>query len=232
MARLRKSQSEMEKWYIRALPIALGVGALGLLMGLVLNLVLSVNGHDDVSVIPIFGAAAFAGAYFVLGILELTGGAAGRLYGGSPFSVAPPDHSYADSLAARGLYEPAVAAYRNAAEEHPESPEPLLRAARVLRDGLRRYVEAIELFREIRASFPGDEGLEEVVTREIAEIHMNRLQQPQRALPELARLLERHPDSQSAEWARRRMAELKREMWETVKDAAQSGDGSDRAGRD
>lgn len=222
MARLRKSRSEMEKWYIRALPIALGVGALGLVMGLIVNLVLSVNGHDDVSVIPIFGVAACAGAYFVMAILEFTGAAAGRLYGGSPFSVAPPDYSYADSLSARGLYESAVAAYRNAAEEHPESPEPLLRAARVLRDGLRKHVEAIELFREIRATFPGDEGLEEVVTREIAEIHMNRLQQPQRALPELARLLERHPASPSAEWARRRMAELKSEMWATVKDASRS----------
>lgn len=220
MARLRKSQSEMQKWYVRALPLALGVGALGLLIGLVINLVLSVNGYDNLSVIPIFGAAAFAGAYFVMGILELTGAAARRLYGGSPFSVAPPDYSYPDSLAARGLYEAAVAAYRNAAEEHPESPEPLLRAARVLRDGLRRYVEAIELFREIRATHTDDEGLEEVVTREIAEIHMNRLQQPERALPELARLLERHPASPAAEWARRRMAELKREMWETVKDAS------------
>lgn len=220
MARLRKSQSEMEKWYIRALPMAIGVGALGVLMGLVVNLVLSVNGYDNVSVIPIFGAGAFAGTYFVLGILEFSGGAAGRLYGGSPFSVAPPDFSYPDSLAARGLYEPAVAAYRNAAEEHPDSPEPLLRAARVLRDGLRRYIEAIELFREVRARHGDDEGLEEVVTREIAEIHMNRLQQPERALPELARLLERHPDSPAAEWARRRMAELKSEMWETVKDAS------------
>ncbi|MBW3553693.1 MAG: hypothetical protein KY466_09285 [Gemmatimonadetes bacterium] len=220
MARLRKSRSEMEKWYVRALPLALGVGALGLVMGLVVNFLLAVYGYDDVSVVAIFGAAAFAGAYFVMGILEFTGGAARRLYGGSPFSVAPPDYSYPDSLAARGLYEPAVAAYRNAAEEHPGSPEPLLRAARVLRDGLHRYAEAIELFREIRAGYTDDEGLEEVVTREIAEIHMNRLQQPERALPELARLLERHPSSPAAEWARRRMAELKREMWETVKDAS------------
>lgn len=217
MARLRASQVEMEKWYIRGLPGALGLGVLGLVAGLLVNLLLAAFGHGHLSIIPIAGAAAFAGRYVVMAIVELSGAAGGTIYGGSPATSSVPDYSYPDSLAARGLYDAAVAAYRNAAEEHPDSPEPLLRAARVLRDALHRYSEAVELFREVRAHPGADEGLEELVTREIAEVHIRRLGDPARALPELARLVDRHPGSPGAEWARRLMAELKAELWQTVK---------------
>lgn len=218
MAKARRRQAQLEKWYVRALPFAFATGVLGFILGGILNLVLAANGYDDASLVAIAGAAGFLGAFVVLGIVELSGAAAARVYGGSPSTVSHPDFSYADSLAARGLYDGAVAAYRNAAEESPETPEPLLRAARVLRDALERYPEAVELLREARAHPSADERFDELVTREIVEIHVNRLDEPARALPELARLIERYPDSPGAEWARRRIAELRTQVWESVKE--------------
>ena len=201
----------------RVLKRALALAGVGAFMGFLLNAALGATG-GALAILPV----ALAGAFF-LGtllhhvLLESAGSAAQRMLGGPSIGASPPDYSYADSLVARGLYDGAVEAYREAAERSG-SPEPLIRAARVLRDQLRQHDRAVETLREVRAHPAGGAALEELVTREIVEIFVARTGEPARALPELARLAERHPDTPGGAWAKRRMAELRAELWETVKD--------------
>ncbi len=54
-----------------------------------------------------------------------------------------PEYSYAASLVARGRLEEAVRAYEESCGENPHDPEPRIRLARLLRDRLGRYEEAI-----------------------------------------------------------------------------------------
>ena len=201
---------------------ALSLAAVGALMGFLLIAVLGATGGAMAALPVVLAAVFFAGTLFHHFLIESAGGAVNRMLAGPSLGTSPPDYSYADSLVARGHYDGAVVAYREAAEQ-AASPEPLLRAARVLRDRLGRYDEAVETLRAARSHPRADPGVEELVTREIVEILVTRAHEPARALPELARLADRHPDTQGGAWARRRMAELRQELWETVKDDTGEG---------
>lgn len=200
----------------RVLQRALALAGVGAFMGFLLNAALGASG-GALAILPVAIAGAFfVGTLFHHFLIESAGSAASRMLAGASVGASPPDYSYADSLVARGLHDGAVAAYREAAEK-AGSPDPLLRAARVLRDQLRQYDRAVETLREVRSHPDAGAGLQEVVTREIVEIFV-RTGEPARALPELARLAERHPDTPGGDWAKRRMTELRAELWQTVKD--------------
>jgi hypothetical protein len=121
------------------------------------------------------------------------------------------EYSYADSLVARGQHEQAVVAYEELARQHPADPEPRLREARVLRDHLREYERAVIVFRQLLNPHTKPE-VELVVLREIVEIHLHKLRQPERALPYLARLGEKFHGTSTAEWARGEARAIKAEM--------------------
>lgn len=201
----------------RVLARALALAVVGALMGFLVNAALGATGGAFTPLPLILAGAFLVGTFFHHLLVEGAGSAAQRMLAGAAVGGSPPDYSYADSLVARGHYDGAVAAYREAAERSG-SPEPLLRAARVQRDHLRTYDQAVETLREVRAHPGTGPALEEVVTREIVEVFVARTGEPARALPELARLAERHPGTPGGKWARRRLSELKAELWQTVKD--------------
>lgn len=154
------------------------------------------------------GAAfGFAMVFFVARlIVEKAGDLAGTLYHPSGRSTpSRPEYSYAASLAVRGRVEDAIAAYEEACAENPEDPEPRLRIARLLRDELHRYEEAVLWLRRARDVARTDPGQEVLATREIVEIYVSKLGTPVRAAPDLARLAERFPGTPAGEWARREL---------------------------
>jgi hypothetical protein len=59
----------------------------------------------------------------------------------------------------------------------------------------------VHWFRE--AVTRGDEQVDVAATREIIEIFTHRLGTPRRALRDLARIVDSHPGTPAAEWARR-----------------------------
>jgi len=156
------------------------------------------------------GAAAVG---FGAAIAEAAGRLFARIHHPSGASTpSAPDLSRADSLAARGRWDEALTAYREAMAERPGDPTPYLRIARLLRDELGRHEEAAHWFRRVRREVELGESLEVLVGRELVEIYRNRLGEPLRAAPELARLVERFGDAPVADWARRELRDVKAEV--------------------
>jgi tetratricopeptide (TPR) repeat protein len=121
------------------------------------------------------------------------------------------EYSYAQSLVMRGRYEEALAAYELHAIENADDPEPYFQAARICRDHLERYDDAVSWFRRARADAMMTRGQEVLAIQEIIELYMRKLKTPRRAIPELAMMVDRFPDTEHAEAARRELGEL-REM--------------------
>lgn len=122
---------------------------------------------------------------------------------------AEPDYSFVDALANRGDYGSAAAELEGHADTRPHDPEPALRLARLLRDKLKQPEDAFRWLRRAR-DVAHDTALEALLTRELVELSVKHLNSPIQAMPDLARLAERHPNDQAGQWARHELAELKK----------------------
>ncbi|HSJ09163.1 MAG TPA: tetratricopeptide repeat protein, partial [Longimicrobiales bacterium] len=129
-------------------------------------------------------------------------------------SSTPPvrQYSLADSLIARERFDEAIAELQRAATQYPADPEPRLRLARLYRDRIRHNDNAVLWFRQALSVPRLDAATEIGAMREIIEIYTHRLKTPRRALSDLARLADRHPDTPAGEWARREMAAIRETM--------------------
>ena len=157
---------------------------------------------------------------FVLGFLftfivtnfftEGAGVVAGTIYHPSGKSTPPKrEYSYPESLAARGHYDEAVTAYQLCCADFPEDPEPYVRIARLYRDKLEKHADALFWFKRARSDAQVDKGRELLITQEIIEIHTQKLDVPEKAIPELARLVDRFPEDPVADWARGEIVRLR-----------------------
>lgn len=177
------------------------------------------------------GAAAFspripgwaAGAILAVGSAAIYWGSGALLsVGGGLISVihlpsgssraAGAGYSRAEALAARGLHGEAARLYEEAADGDPIDPEPCLRLARLHRDGTGDPGEAARWFREARRREGAGPDLDRQISRELIELHRRRLDDPRRAMPELARFAERFPDDPWAEEVREELERLREEM--------------------
>ncbi|HUF52015.1 MAG TPA: hypothetical protein VMN60_14420 [Longimicrobiales bacterium] len=155
------------------------------------------------TVLPVYNVIV---AQFLLGgIGETLGGMLIRLNG----MPAPAQYSRADALAARGLYVEALAELELAVQAAPQDPRPLLHGARMLRDSAHRYSDAVAWFRRARRCMRVPSALDAQVARELAELLLYRLQQPERALAELARLAHTYRDTPAGAWAATTLRENK-----------------------
>ena len=160
--------------------------------------------------------AGFAIVFVVsLTIAEGAGKLAGTLHNPSGDSTpAVREYSYPESLAIRGRYEDAINAYQVCCADYPEDPEPYVRIGRIYRDELGDYDNALFWFKRARSDATIDRGRELLVTQEIIEIYTRRLETPRRAIPELARIVERYDGGPAASVAKREMDRLRAEMTE------------------
>lgn len=129
-------------------------------------------------------------------------------------NTTPPiaQYSLADSLLARGRYAEAAEAYDLLAGDFPDDPEPPIRLARLQRDYLKNYDAAATAYRRALAIASIAAGTEIAVLREVIELYTHKLRTPEKALPYLSRLAQKHPDHPAAEWARSESKSIKSEM--------------------
>jgi len=201
-----KNVDQVERIYMfRILTFAVPAGAfVGLLAG-------SRIGH------PVLGLLA-GGALAALipkAIMELAGKMSSQLYNPSGSSTPHKrEYSLAASLAMRGEFAKAAAAYELAISEYPDDPEPYLCLARLLRDDMGRHEEAARWFKRARYETQISDGQALLASRELIELYTVQLGEPAKAAPELARLAEKYEGTPEGNWARDELAEVKRGMAE------------------
>lgn len=122
------------------------------------------------------------------------------------------DYSFAQSLAARGDFAGAVREYERAVIEFPQDPEPYIRIARLKRRELQQPEDAVNWFKRARTDAEVSLGQELLVTRELIELYRGDLNTPERAIPELARLIDRFPDDPAVDVSKRELAELRERL--------------------
>jgi tetratricopeptide (TPR) repeat protein len=122
------------------------------------------------------------------------------------------EYSRPRALAAQGRYQEAVDAWEIAAAESDGDPEPYIALARLHRDQLGRPEAAGEWFRRARRDARLDPGRDLLVTQELIELYVKKLRQPQKAIPELARLRERFPHTPAGQAAERELRELREQI--------------------
>jgi tetratricopeptide (TPR) repeat protein len=192
---------------------------LGIAGGVVVGLVLGWRFGTLAGLIGI--ALGWVIAYFmVFGLFEAAGRAAQTVYAPSGESTpARREYSRAQALRAAGDYAEAVAAYEAFVVEFPTEPEPYLQIAWILRDDLRAYGDAARWLRRARSEARLTQGQQLVVAQELIELYRRKLDEPQRAMPELARISDLVPGTPQADAARRELEELRRDMWGSWGDA-------------
>ena len=142
--------------------------------------------------------------------MESGGKAAATLHNPSGKSTPPTkQYSAAQTLMVRGHYDEALAAYQQAIAEDDSDPVPFIQVARILRDNLERYEEAASWFLRVQEHPNAHSGTVLLALRELTELYTHKLEQPQRALPILARVSDTRPDSQEGKWAASELAHLR-----------------------
>lgn len=207
---MQKREARMESRWKRGIRMGLYAGAVGFGAGMLITAVAGAMGGQFLLWLPLFFTAVTGVSGYLIGalVIEGAGDVVGRIYGGGNVGTQR-EYSHAQSLAVRGDYQGAIAAYEAAAEEFPDDPYPLLLGARVLRDDLEDPETAAEWLRRARTDRTLDRSMDMAISRELVELYDGPLETPAKALPELARLAETHPGTRSAEWAKETMKRLR-----------------------
>jgi tetratricopeptide (TPR) repeat protein len=191
------------------------VGAVaGFIMGAALGVFLMAKGMAPiwVAVLCPFVAAA-AAASGTLWITNSAGSAASSLYKPSGRTTPPKkEYSQAEAMVIQGRYEDGITAFELAISEDAADPTPYLRIARVYRDNLARHEDAARWFRRALRESVIPRGIALLARKELVELYTHRLGQPERALPELARMAEELAGTDEGAWAARQLAEIKARM--------------------
>ena len=158
----------------------------------------------------------FALVYFVtIFLADRVGTAGSTMYFGSGSSTpAKREYSLGDALVMQEKYSEAIAEFERNAAVHSDDPEPRLRLARLYRDRLNQPEQAVHWFKQALSLRTIDGGSEALAARELVELCSNRLKQPERAIPVLARITELQPTTTTGTWARAQLEELKRALRE------------------
>ncbi|MEQ1855410.1 MAG: tetratricopeptide repeat protein [Longimicrobiales bacterium] len=143
-------------------------------------------------------------------VAALSGAAARTLY--NPSGSGMPrrrELSQAEALAARGLHDEAIAAFRVAIAEDPTDPSPYIKVARIERDRRGRHEEAATWFKSAFDLMAPGSGPALLTLKELVELYAVKLGAPARAAPLLARLVADRPETPEGKWAREELARVK-----------------------
>ena len=195
----------------------IGLGALAALaweVGVVGGLIFLFTSVLGAPVVPAVALAFGAGVLYSLGMeYVLFGSGADHIthllgQGGGLSGPREPDYSHPEALEIRGDLEGAAEIYKEAISRNRRHPLAYLQLASLqTRAGL--HEEAIDILRRALGVARFSSLGEALAVREIHEISLTHLGDPARAAPDLARYLERQPEGEHGEWARRELAYIK-----------------------
>ena len=195
----------------------IGLSALAALVwevGIVGGLIFLFTSVLGAPVVPAVALAIGVGALYSLGWeYVFFGSAADHVAnllgaGGGWSGARTSDYSYAQALEKRGDLEGAIEIYKEAIRVNRRDPMPYLRLAAIRpREGL--HEEAIDVLRAGLSVARFNPRGEALAVREIHEISTSGLGNTARAAPDLVRYLEREPEGENGEWARRELAAIK-----------------------
>lgn len=111
-------------------------------------------------------------------------------------------YSYQQALVMRGETDEALASFEAVIAERPHEASPRLKAAELYVREKRDYERAAALFRQVQRIEKVSRGDDILATNRLADLLTGPLNNPARALIEMRRLVDRHPDSAAAEHAR------------------------------
>lgn len=205
---------------IRAARYAIIVFPLSLVLFGVVRTKLGLVGVPGILFVVV-GAVAATVATHVAGLVSANAaGSVARAYT-MPTGASTPyedQFSYQESLAIRGDVAGALASYEAVIAERPGAATPRLKAADLYARSGTNAVRAAALFREVR-DLPGASGRDRLyAASRLIDLYDGVLGEPGRALVELRRLIELHPDTDVARGARQAIARIKAQR------AAEQGD--------
>lgn len=200
----------------------IGLGGFAVLaweVGMVGGLIFLLTSVLGAPVVPAVAIAVGIGATYSLGMEYLVCGSGadhmvnllglGRGWSGTRGS----DYSHPEALAKRGDVEGAAEIYKEAIWMNRRDPLPYLRLARI-RTRMGVHGEAVDLLRTALQVARLSTQEEAMVVRQIHEICSTQLGDPGRAAPDLARYLERQPEGEHRDWARRELSYIKERIRE------------------
>ena len=159
---------------------------------------------------PLGALAGFAVGKSI-GFLLLTGSgaAAQRVYMPSSAGTYAQTHSHIDTMEARGDHRGAAAAWEAVAVSRPGDPWPLIRAGEIYLRALDEPLMALDRFRHAREVAGIQPEHDRYASQKIIDIYLGPMRDDGRALAELRRLIDRHPNTREAAGARTAIATLK-----------------------
>ena len=195
-------------WHAR-IPFLVSMG--GAFAGAVVGVIFWLLGQWGAGMIVVLALGAGAPFFVVPFVVLNLGGGSARVFF-APSGASTPrkrEYSHAESLVARGLYEEAVVAFEVAVAEDASDPTPYLRIARVYRDRMERYEDAAQWFKRTLAESDAHGGLALLTTKELVELYTEKLADPPRAAPLLARMAEEREGTPEGAWAAEELARIK-----------------------
>ena len=191
-----------------------GWSLVGAFLGFLLGVFLRVQSGAGVIVVVATTLIGWVASYIVpLVLLAGAGRAGSSLYAPSGSSTPHKrEYSQAETFAARGEYEMAVAAFEAAIAEGPGDPVPYLHVARLQRDRLKDDQAAARWFKRCLGEATMNAGQRLLTLRELVELYETRIGTPEQVAPLLARIAAERPDERDGQWAAEALSEIKRRM--------------------
>jgi tetratricopeptide (TPR) repeat protein len=117
--------------------------------------------------------------------------------------------SYQQALVMQGRLDDALESFEAVITEQPASVDARLRAAELYARARGNHARAAELFRQVQRIESVSTGEFILATNRLVDLYNGPLGEPGRAMVELRRLIERHPNSRAAAHAREVLARMK-----------------------
>lgn len=210
----RKGLRDRDSAALGVKTFAMIAGGVGFILGGALSVFLLRQGSAPgwvAALCPFLGAATLAST--TLWITNSAGSAGSTLYNPSGKTTPPKrQYSQAEAMVVQGRYEDGITAFELAVSEDATDPTPYLRIARVYRDHLDRHEDAVRWFRRALRESVIPQGIALLARKELVELYTHRLGQPERALPELARMASEFEGTDEGRWASGHYADIKARM--------------------
>lgn len=120
--------------------------------------------------------------------------------------------SHEQALIMKEDYAGAAACFEQRIVDTPGDPRVLLAAADLYAGHAENHTRAAQLYREVQRLPTATPGQDVYASNKLADLYLGQLEQPGRALVEFRRLIQRYPNSRTAEQARMALANLKPDL--------------------